>query len=236
MADHATNEQTDVALSPPPARQEPTEPMYGYFADDPRRWLEMHESFVERARRGDARIVFLGDSITQGWDPTLWAQRFAPLGAVNFGIGGDRTQQLLWRIDHGTLDGLAPDLFVLMIGVNNLWDGLFDAAQIAGGIEKVVAAIRGKCPAAKVLLIGVLPTQQDPGHELRAKVRDINAIIARLDDGLSVRYEDLGKLFLQPDGTISPEIMPDYLHLTPAGYRIFADAIEPMIYEMLPCG
>ena len=236
--ENVRNEGIDPASVPTPAVQDPTVPMYGYFAQYPQAWMNFHKMYVAEAKKGKAQIVFLGDSITQGWTDggkAEWEKRFAPLGSVDFGIGGDRTQQILWRIQHGTLDGLNPRLVVLLIGVNNLWAdvGKYGVGKVVAGKKAIVEAVRARCPHAKILVLGTLPTQQDPKNSLRTLIQDINAQTARLDNGRTVRYADIGAKFLEPDGTISKDIMPDFLHPNARGYAIFADAIEPTIAQML---
>jgi lysophospholipase L1-like esterase len=235
--DAVKNESVPEYLTQPPATQDPTVPMHGYFKDYPPAWMNFHTGFVAQAKQGKAELVFLGDSITQGWgnQKELWSEKYAPRKAINFGIGGDRTQQLLWRIEHGTLDGLSPKVVVLKIGVNNLWNDVntHGPDKVAAGVGKVVATIRAKCPTTKVLVLGILPTGEKPEHGLRATIKKINAKSAELDDGKTVRFLDLGDKFLQPDGSISKDIMPDFLHLSAKGYRIWADAMEPLLSEML---
>ena len=219
---------------------DPTQPQPNIWPDDPDAWPHMARALAEDARRTNPRIVFLGDSITQGWGGegrAEWDARFAPLGAANLGIGGDRTQNILWRIADGALDGLRPELVVLKIGVNNLWEEVFEcgAGKVANGVAACVSAIHAHCPDAKVLDLGILPTQAAPDHPLRAIVRAVNARSAALvptPDG-RVRYEDIGAAFLEPDGRISPDIMPDGCHLSPRGYALFADALEPLVQAML---
>ncbi len=156
-----------------------------------------------------------------------------PLAAENFGIGGDRTQQILWRLADGTLEGIQPEVVVLLIGVNNLWSMRHTADQVAEGIEAVVAQLRMRLPDAKILLQGILPTGEEPSHPLRPIITDINRRIARLDDGDSVRFYDFRSLFLEPDGRISPETMPDFCHLSPPAYRRWAAALSGPIRSML---
>lgn len=232
------NERLDPAAIPPPDVQNPTVAMHGYFPDFPTAWLAFHRGYLEEVKKGNAQIVFLGDSITQGWGgdgKAIWDQRFAPKGAVNFGIGGDRTQQLLWRIEHGTLDGLKPKVVVLKIGVNNLWRDVHEhkPSGVAAGIKKVVEAILAKCPGAKVLVLGILPMQNPSDNPVRATIREINTLSAKLENGKTIWFRDIGKSFLEPDGSIKKEIMPDLLHLSPEGYRRFADIIEPTITQMM---
>lgn len=233
-----TTAKAEYATVPPPDIQDPTVPMHGYWPDYPSAWLSFQHTLADNIKKEQPKLVFIGDSITQGWSENgkaEWNARFAPKGAFNLGVGGDRTQQLLWRIQHGTLDNIAPKAVVLLIGVNNLWRDVsqYGVDGVAAGAKKVVAAIRIKCPSAKILVLGVLPTQEKPDNLLRQTVREINARYARLADHTTVLYLDIGAKFTQSDGSLSKEIMLDFLHLSPGGYRIFADAIEPTIAEML---
>lgn len=219
---------------------DPASPQPAVWPDTPDAWPLMARALAADAKRADPRVVFLGDSITQGWGGegrAEWDARFAPLGAANLGIGGDRTQNILWRIGDGALDGLHPELVVLKIGVNNLWEEVFQCGpdRIAEGVAACVAAVRAQCPNAKVLALGILPTQAAPDQPLRAIVRAVNAhsaALLRSPDG-QVRFEDIGAAFLEPDGRISPDVMPDGCHLSPRGYALFADALEPLVRDML---
>ncbi len=219
---------------------DPTSPQPAVWPDTPGAWQQMALALAEEARRLDPRVVFLGDSITQGWGGAglaEWEARFAPLGAANMGIGGDRTQNILWRLEHGALDGLRPELVVLKIGVNNLWEEVFQCGSdhAVRDVAACVAAIRAKCPDARVLALGILPTQAAPDQPLRAIVRAVNARSASLlptPDG-RVRFADLGAAFLEPDGRISAAVMPDGCHLSAHGYTLFADALEPLVRDML---
>ena len=219
---------------------DPTQPEPAVWPEAPDAWPHIARTLASEARRTDPRIVFLGDSITQGWGGegrAEWNARFAPLGVANLGIGGDRTQNILWRIGDGALDGLHPELVVLKIGVNNLWAEVQEcgADRVADGVAACVAAIQTRCPDAKVLALGILPTQAAPDHPLRAIVHAVNARSAALISAMDgrVRFEDIGAAFLEPDGRISTDIMPDGCHLSPRGYTIFADALEPMIQGTL---
>ena len=219
---------------------DPTRPEPAVWPEAPDAWPRMADALAMQARRINPRVVFLGDSITQDWGgggKAEWDARFAPLGAANLGIGGDRTQNILWRIAHGALDGLHPELVVLKIGVNNLWAEVQEcgADKVGDGVAACVAAVRARCPDAKVLVLGILPTQAAPDHPLRAVVQAVNARSAALVPTMDgrVRFEDIGAAFLEPDGQISTDIMPDGCHLSPRGYTLFADALEPMLQEML---
>jgi beta-glucosidase len=206
------------------------EPREGY-------WIRLHEEFLDRAKQGGVDLLFLGDSITQGWGNRsetgpkgVWERYYGPRHAANFGIGGDRTQHVLWRLDHGELDPIDPKVVVLMIGTNNIKSDT--PAEIAEGVAAVVKKLRDKKPQAKVLLLGVFP-RGEKTDAVRERVKAVNERIARLDDGKAVKYLDIGPRFLEEDGTLSREIMPDLLHLSRKGYRIWADAMEPTLRSML---
>lgn len=214
-------------------------------------WVKRHEGFVEIAKKGGVDVLFLGDSITDAWGGEghnknaagnkIWEKTFVPLKAANFGIGGDRTQHVLWRITNGELEGISPKVCVLMIGTNNSNGADNTAEEIAEGITLIVKTLREKQPQTKVLLLAVFPRadKREPGIEtvaadgLRKKIGDVNKIIAKLDDGKTVRYLDIGPKFLQDDGSLTKAIMPDFLHLSERGYQLWADAITSLLTEML---
>jgi lysophospholipase L1-like esterase len=193
-----------------------------------------HEKFVKIAQEGTAELVFLGDSITAGWgrQQPIWDKAFGAYKPANFGIGGDRTQHVLWRIKNGELDVIKPKAIVLMIGTNN---SATDSAEgISKGITAIVETIRSKQPQAKLLLLAVFPRGEKPSpNPQRDKLKEVNATIAKLDDGKHIHFLDIGEKFLQPDGSLSKEIMPDFLHLSPAGYQIWADAISEKLAALM---
>lgn len=204
-------------------------------------WLKRHHDFVAMAQKGDIELLFLGDSITDAWGgkhhnpksrgTEIFTKEFEPLKAANFGIGGDRCEDVLWRLQHGELDGMHPKVVMLMVGTNNTRANT--AKAIADGITAVVNEIHKRSPETKVLLLGIFPRGQKP-NPVRDTIKQVNETISRLDDGgKTVKYLDIGDRFVQPDGTISAEIMPDYLHLSEKGYRIWADAVKDPIHEML---
>ncbi len=211
-------------------------------------WMKRHESFNEKSKKGDVDLVFLGDSITQGWEgkgKAVWDKNFAPLGAVNFGIGGDRTEHVLWRLDNGNYDGLKARLTVLMIGTNNtghqgrpqkeLNGAIYhcNAAQTAEGVTAIVKKLQEKQPQMKILLLAVFPRGATAADALRKQNEETNALISKLADGKTVHFMDIGKIFLQPEGTLPKDIMPDLLHLNEAGYDKWAEAIKPKVAELL---
>jgi lysophospholipase L1-like esterase len=192
-----------------------------------------HLGFVEIAKKGGVDVLLLGDSITDGWrggGKKVYAEHFEPLKAANFGIGGDRTQHVLWRLQNGELEGITPKLCMLMIGTNNGGDS---ADDVAAGITAIVKEIHKKSASTKVLLLGIFPRGEKPNAG-REKNDKVNAIVAKLDDGAkTVKYLDIGGRFLNEDKTISKEIMPDFLHLSEKGYQLWAEAVLPTVKEML---
>ena len=212
-------------------------------------WKQRHEGFnarvKEAAQKGDAKLLFIGDSITQGWEgegKAAWESTFAKHGAINLGIGGDRTEHVLWRLRSGNLEGLAkpaagqaPKVAVVMIGTNN--SGNTEPVDTATGIALIVRELRAQLPETKILLLAIFPratsNNKDAQALITAKLNAINARISKLDDGgKTVKFMNIGKKFLAEDGSIPKEIMPDQLHLSPKGYRIWADAVTPALKEL----
>lgn len=198
--------------------------------------VQRHQSFNQVSKQGTSQVVFLGDSITQGWEGAgkeAWAKTWAPLQAANFGIGGDRTEHVLWRLDHGNYDGLHPKLTVLMIGTNNTGHRMDPAADTAAGVKAIVEKLRAKQPAMKILVLGIFPRAEKPTDPQRLRTNEINALLAPLADQKTVFFRDIGSTFTQPDGTLSKEIMPDFLHLSPLGYERWTAAIQPQVAALL---
>ena len=198
-------------------------------------FLAAHDKYVATAKEGKTQLLFLGDSITAGWasrGKEVWDKSFPQWQPANFGIGGDRTQHVLWRIENGELDGIKPKVAVLMIGTNNVHND--SAEDVAKGVTKIVETIRAKTPETRILLLAVFPRgEKSSPNPDREKIDQVNAIIAKLEDDQHVFYMDIGPKFLQPDGTLPKDIMPDSLHPNDAGYQIWADAITPKLTELM---
>lgn len=195
-----------------------------------------HEHFNEISKEGKAKLVFVGDSITEAWEGPgreVWENFYAKRNAANFGISGDRTEHVLWRLDHGNFDGLSPDLVVIMIGTNNTGHRQDKAEDTAAGIEAIIDRIEKKCPKSKVLLLGVFPRSETADHPLRTLNIAINDIIKGFADSKRVFYKDISSAFFNDKGELTKDIMPDYLHLTPEGYKRWAEAIEGDIATLL---
>ena len=195
-----------------------------------------HQSFLEVAKAGNIDLLFVGDSITDAWRRedrglAVWNQYFAPLKAANFGIGGDTTQGVLWRMQNGELEGFQAKLIVLMLGTNNI--NRNTNADIAAGDRAIVQEFLKRQPGAKVLLLGVFPRGAAPDNPFRASIREINDHLKRLADDKQVFFLDIGDKFLTPDGVLTPEVMPDGLHPNEFGYRIWANAILGRVKALL---
>jgi lysophospholipase L1-like esterase len=176
-------------------------------------WQDRHKLLNQRvAEAGDkAEVIFIGDSITQGWEGAgkdVWAKYYAPRHAVNLGIGGDRTQHVLWRLENGNLDGISPKAAVVMIGTNNSNGYDNTAGQIVDGVSAIIEKLRQRLPETKILLLAVA-------------------------DGENVIWIDFGHKFVDRQGLIPQSIMPDFLHLSPEGYEIWAASIEETLAEIL---
>ncbi|MHC4636420.1 MAG: GDSL-type esterase/lipase family protein, partial [Planctomycetota bacterium] len=198
-------------------------------------WALRHESLNDRAECGYVDLVFIGDSITEKWETHgehVWEKYYGKRKAINLAISGDRTQHVLWRLKNGNIDGLSPKAAVVMIGTNNLSGYRNKPEETAGGVKAVCDLLREKLPDTKILLLGIFPREEKPG-ELRAKVKATNDIISKLGDGRMIHYLDIGEKFIQSDGTISKEIMGDSVHLTPKGYQVWAESIEPKLAELM---
>ena len=200
-------------------------------------WQNRHALLNKNASSKTHDILFLGDSITQGWEgagKSVWAEYYGSRNALNLGISGDRTEHLLWRLNHGNLTKQKnAKLAVVMIGTNNTGHQNQDPSEVADGVERIVSTLRARCPKAKILLLGVFPRAHKPDHAARKNNEEINKIIAKLHNGERIHYLDISQEFLTEDGILPKSVMPDSLHLNTASYKTWADAIEPKVKELL---
>lgn len=206
-----------------------------------------HQRYVERARQGGIDVLFIGDSITQYWtdaDPgrgglEVWRREFAPLRAANFGVNGERTQHILWRLQNGEGEGYSPKAVVLLVGTNNTGKERGGSgprntvAEIVEGVTTIVDELRARFPDAGILVLGLLP-RWPAGSAYRAQIDEVNVALGRrLEGRLRVRFLQCGERFLRPDGEVNEALMPDKIHPNPAGYEILAEAIRAPLHEML---
>jgi platelet-activating factor acetylhydrolase IB subunit beta/gamma len=206
-------------------------PCAGYFGGDS--WLKLHEAHVKTVQenKGPVDVLLVGDSITIQWADS-WKKHFPDLKAVNIGIGGDKTQNVLWRLDHGGVEGLQPKAIVLMIGNNNMFftpeTGVEAAAK---GIEMCVKNLREKFPAAPLILAKILPAHA-PGAAFYEDIKKTNAALntLNLEADPKVRVLDLTASFTNADGTLKKDLFtPDNIHLSPAGYAVYAAMLRPLL-------
>ena len=198
-------------------------------------WQERYGTKNRLTAQGPADLLFIGDSITQGWEgggKDVWEKYYGSRNAINLGFSGDRTEHALWRLEKGNFKGIRnPKVAVVMIGTNNTGHFQQAADQTAEGVTKVVAKIRERFPQTEILLLSVFPRGGTPGDPLRKLNVEINAKIEALR-GDHVHVLDLSSAFLDDDGKLSTEIMPDRLHLSPKGYAIWAQAMESKLAEL----
>ena len=211
-------------------------------------WVMHHDMCIEkvRAMRDGIDIALLGDSITQGWGGgwdgapfnAAWQKHFASFKTVNLGIGGERMESILWRLDHGALDGASPKVIVLKIGVNNaplIFANGVPAGTAAYGIKLCIENLRMRCPKSQIVLVKILPAF-DPTKEAGKAVVDINATLdaLKIDRDPHIHVLDLWSDFSNPDGTLKTALYSDgNLHLGPAGYDVLARKLEPVVERLL---
>lgn len=216
---------------------QPVEAKTAGSKDDPYKWWRSNCARIMadiKKMDGKIDVAFVGDSITARWrGGENWTKHWGAYRAVNIGIGGDRTENVLWRLQNGELDGYKAKLFVLLIGTNNT-DKKTEPDDIAAGIKAIIELIKSKQPQAKILLMGIFPRGPKPSpNPGREKITATNKLISQFQDGDKVYYMDIGDKFLQPDGTISKEVMGDFLHLAPKGYDIWAESISGKVKELV---
>lgn len=202
-------------------------------------WMDRHDLLVKKAQKAHAEIVFFGDSIFELMPEEILAGFFSK-PSLTFGLSGDGTENMLWRLRNGELDfrQYKPRLIVLLIGTNNLsdWPGHRPSTseEIALGVQANLQEIQKQLPDCKVLILGLLPRHESPNNEIRSELFDVNTRLSRLADGKRVWYLDTGAELLESDGTISPTIMPDFLHPSLAGYQIILSQVKKKLQEILP--
>jgi lysophospholipase L1-like esterase len=199
-----------------------------------------HAQLLEKAKAGGISVYFLGDSITRRWGATdypdflaHWRQSFRGWNAADFGWGADGTQNMIWRLQNGELDGVNPKVIVLLAGTNNVGKEPGDEAKIADltrGLTALVALCREKAPAATIILMGILPRNDGP---VMPTINRINANLAKLADGKTVRYLNINDRLADAQGRLYDGMTVDQLHLSLKGYEIWADALKPILTELL---
>jgi lysophospholipase L1-like esterase len=201
-------------------------------------WLVRHEAKLQEiATHGDEiDLVFIGDSITHFMDdraPGLVERTFPGMPHLNLGYSADRTENVLWRLQNGEIDGISPKVVVLMIGTNNTGHRRDPAAETLGGIRLIVETLQRQLPESKVLLLSIFPRGASAGDPLRQLNEQINAELPRLADGQTVFYQNINDAFLDAEGRLPKDVMPDLLHPNRKGYELWLAAIQPKVQQLL---
>lgn len=225
-ASFANEDLTPSGTNPTPRTKE-----FSWMSVDT--WNKMYAEDISIARQGGIDLLFVGDSITAGWNWDIFQKNFAQYKPANFGIGGDHTGNLLWRLKYGHADQLKPKVVVMLIGVNNFGHLNETPKQVAQGITANVKFLRKIYPDAKILVNGIFPFEENASSPKRAMVKEANTLVATLADNKYIYVKDYGSLFLETDGSISKDVMGDFLHPTAKGYQIWADAMLPDIQQLM---
>ncbi len=223
----------------------PVTPSAGFWGGTS--WIDTHAKLVQyvQSNSGPCDVLLVGDSITQQWGSPLdkgvlndaWMKHFAKLKTINIGIGGDKVQNVLWRIDHGGVAGIEPKAIVLMIGNNNMFFAPETGVEaVAEGVKTCIANLRSRFPAADVIVVSILPAHQ-PGNDFYENIIKTNTAInhLKLDNDPKIHTLDLTTDFLKADGTLKQELYtPDNIHLSLSGYAIYAERLKPMLDKIIP--
>jgi lysophospholipase L1-like esterase len=198
-------------------------------------WGRLHYKILNQIATRDVDLIFVGDSITHGFDRAgkeMWGKYYAQRNAVNMGISGDRTQHVLWRVRNGEIDGIDPKLAVLMIGSNNSHGDDHTAEEIADGIKAICAEMRTRMPETKILILAIFPLGEKPSP-VREKSDKASLLASKIADNDMIHYLNINQKFLTPAGILSKDIMPDFCHPNEKGYKIWAEAIEPKVAKLM---
>lgn len=202
-----------------------------------------HSEKLEAVAKHKFDLILIGNSITNNFEKPefqpVWMHFFAPRNALNLGYSGYRTENIIWNIQHGELEGQSPMVVILEIGTNNVDEKNFPtrhtAGQLAGGMEAIVKLIREKLPETKIIVLRCFPGcyggPNPTSH--RAILERASDIVSKLEDGKNIFYCDVNHVFLNPDGAINHEMMPDWLHPSPTGAKAWAQAMEPLLAKLI---
>jgi beta-glucosidase len=199
-------------------------------------WMPQHERVLARVRQRNVDLLMIGDSITQGWGgegQRVWEIYYGHRRALNLGFNGDRTEQVLWRLQHEEIDGIMPKVAVVMIGTNNSGMRKDPPEQTAAGVQAILAVLRARLSEMKILLLGIFPRGAEATDSVRRVNDTINDRLRQLADSQHVFYLDLGYLFLDPEGRLRLDLMPDLLHPNERGYQVWAEGMEDRLKLLL---
>jgi len=198
-------------------------------------WATRHDDGLAQIQTNPVDMIFIGDSITHGFDPAIWNQYYSSRNPLNLGFSGDMTQNVLWRLNHGELGDISPKLAVIMIGTNNTFPPagqVYTAEDIADGIKNICCTVRRHLPNTKILLLAIFPRGEYPSND-RDKSATASVLASQIADGKTIFYLDINSNFLDSSGRLSASIFPDFIHPNAAGDIIWADAMEPVIQELM---
>ncbi len=204
-------------------------------------WLPRHQQKLADAKSilasgGKIDVLLIGDSITQGWEKEgqqAWKKYLEPRNAFGVGFSGDRTENVLWRLNHDAVKGLDPKVAVLMIGTNNTGHRRENPQTTAEGIKKILGELQQRLPNTKILLLAIFPRDAKPDGELRQINEKVNTIIKNFADDKRVYFANINSAFLSADGVLEEKVMPDLLHPNEHGYELFAKALVPELDKLL---
>jgi len=228
-----TEAKPEVKIETPPTDKVTTTPV----DRDDSWWAKRHQAKLKaKTKMGEVDLLMIGDSITQSWEGSgkaVWKQYYSNRKALNIGFSGDRTEHVIWRLQHGAMDDITPKLAVVMIGTNNTGHRMDAAKDTAAGVKDILNEVTKRSPKTKVLLVGVLPRGEKPADKMRVRNEEINKIIKTYADEKQVWYLDVADKFLDKEGVLPKSLMPDFLHPKEKGYEIWAEAMEPMIKKLM---
>lgn len=230
---HCAEQQAEVATSAPKHQAVVPAPRIAEW------WFTRQAEKIGLMSKGDIDLLMVGDSITHNFENEkvglkVWEKHFVPRKAINLGFGGDRTEHVLWRLDHLPVLKEPPKGAVVLIGTNNMGWGTDTPEQTAEGIQAIVVKLKEIYPDMNVLILGILPRRRNPDHAHRKRIVACNALLPdMLKDLDGVTFVDIGPAFLDENGVLSPEMMPDGTHPSEQGHRVWAEAMEPALKQVL---
>ena len=201
-----------------------------------KRWRDRHQGKKQEAKSQKIDVLMIGDSITHSWEKaglSVWNKYYQSRNGFNIGIGGDRTEHVLWRLQNGAVDNMQPKVAVLMIGTNNTGHRMDPADHTALGIESIIKSLRQRLPNTKLLLLAIFPRNLSIHNELRRRNNAINMQLATLADDEYIYFLNINDVFLDQHGSLNTKVMPDHLHLNEEGYRLWAESMEPILKKLL---
>lgn len=195
-------------------------------------WIPRHQEKLAQASLGEAELLLIGDSITHNWEKVgkeVWQQYFGDINTLNIGFSGDRTENVLWRLQQGEVEGITPKLAIMMIGTNNTGHRMDNPDSIAAGVDLILKELTERLPDTKVLMLAIFPRGADNDDNMRQNNQQTNKLLKQLAETHNVMYADINQHFLTDEGILSEDIMTDLLHPNVTGYSIWAEQIKPYI-------